>query len=103
MLQRLGSPSEIVPGGIATTLLVLVLTGTRRRCQSLSTANPATGALVGRASAHCTPSTGPSSLTTAWHITLVVLFVVGTIISAVCLARRARIRSVFMSPQPSGQ
>ena len=30
----------IVPGGIATTLLVVVLTGTKRRCRTLTTVDP---------------------------------------------------------------
>jgi hypothetical protein len=89
----------IVPGGIATTLLVLVLTGTKRRCRELSGAvNPSTGALVGRPTTHCTPSGGPSAATTALQIALVVFFVLGPVISAVYLARRARDRSVFIGP-----
>lgn len=80
----------IVPGGIATALLVAVLTGTKRRCSTLATVDPSTGALVGRATIHCTPSAGPSAATTALHIALAVLFVIGPVVSAVYLARRAR-------------
>jgi len=88
----------IVPGGIATALLVAVLTGTKRRCRTLATVDHSTGALVGRATMHCTPSAGPSAATTAWQIALVVLCVLGPIVSAVYLARRARDRSVFVVP-----
>jgi hypothetical protein len=88
----------IVPGGIATTLLVVVLTGTKRRCSEFATVNPSTGTLVGRATTHCTPSAGPSAATTALQIALVVFFVLGPVVSAVYLARRARDRSVFVGP-----
>ena len=88
----------IVPGGIATTLLVVVLTGTKRRCSTLTTVNPSTGALIGRPTTHCTPSAGPSAATTALQIALVAFCVLGPVVSAVYLARRARDRSVFMGP-----
>jgi uncharacterized membrane protein len=88
----------IVPGGIATTLLVVVLTGIKRRCTRFATVNPSTGALVGRASVHCTPSAGPSAATSALHIALLVFVVLGPVVSAVYLARRARDRSVFIGP-----
>ena len=89
----------IVPGGIATTLLVVVLTGTKRRCRTLATVDPSTGALIGRPTTHCTPSAGPSAATTALQIALVVFCVLGPVVSAVYLARRARDRSVFMGPR----
>jgi hypothetical protein len=93
----------IVPGGIATALLVVVLTGTKRRCSGFTTVNPSPGALVGRATTmHCTPSAGPSAATTALQIALVVFFVLGPVVSAVYLARRARDRSVFMGPMLGG-
>lgn len=92
----------IVPGGIATALLVAVLTGTKRRCSELATVDPSTGALVGRVIMHCTPSAGPSAAMTAWHIALVVLGVLGPVVSAVYLARRARDRSVFIGPMLGG-
>jgi hypothetical protein len=79
----------IVPGGIATALLVVVLTATTRRCTGFTTVNPSTGA-VGRASVHCTPSGGPSAATTALQIALLVFVVLGPVVSAVYLARRAR-------------
>jgi hypothetical protein len=88
----------IVPGGIATALLVLVLTGTKVRCRSFGTVDPLTGALVGHATTHCTPSGGPGAATTALHIALLVFFVLGPVVTAVYLARRARDRSVFMGP-----
>ncbi len=88
----------IVPGGIATTLLVLVLTGTKRRCTQFTTVNPSTGAPVGRTIPHCTPSGGPTAASTALHIALVVFFVLAPVVTAVYLARRARDRSGFMGP-----
>ncbi len=88
----------IVPGGIATALLVAVLTGTKRRCSTLTTVNSSTGTLLGHVTVHCTPSVGPSAATTAWRIALVVLCILGPILTAIYLARRARDRSVFMGP-----
>ena len=88
----------IVPGGIATALLVVVLTGTKRRCSGFATVDPSTGALVRHATVYCTPSAGPSAATTAWQIALIVLCVLGPVVSAVYLARRARDRSVFVGP-----
>ncbi len=79
----------IVPGGIATALIVIVLTGTKRRCREFATVNPSTGA-VGRATMHCTPSGGPSAATTALQIALLVFVVLAPVVTAVYLARRAR-------------
>jgi hypothetical protein len=87
----------IVPGGIATTLVVVLLTGTKRTCKTFATLNPSTGSLVGRASTHCTPSGGQSAAATAWHIALAVFFVLGPIVSAVYLARRARARPALVA------
>jgi Transcriptional regulator PadR-like family len=88
----------IVPGGIATALIVLGLTGTTRRCRRFATpVNPSTGALVEPATMHCTPSAGPSAATTALQIALVVFFVLGPVASAVYLARRARGRPVLVA------
>lgn len=90
----------IVPGGIATALLVVVLTGTPRRCTEFSgPVNPSNGALVG-ARVQCTPSAGPSAATTALQIALLVLCVLGPVGSAVYLARRARTRTAV--PAASG-
>jgi hypothetical protein len=86
----------IVPGGIATALLVAVLTGTKRRCSELVRVQPANGELVERVSRHCTPSAGVSAATSAWHIALIVLCILGPVVSAVYLARRAHDRSVFV-------
>lgn len=82
----------IVPGGIATALVVLVLTGTKRRCKTLTEFGTSTGAPVGHPIMHCTPSAGPSAVTTALHVALIVFCVVGPVLSAVYLARRARAR-----------
>jgi hypothetical protein len=88
----------IVPGGIATALLVAVLTGTKRRCSELATVNSSAGGLVRHVTVHCTPSAAPSAATSAWQTALVVLCILGPVLSAVYLARRARDRSVFISP-----
>jgi uncharacterized membrane protein len=87
----------IVPGGIATTLLVIALTATKRRCRTLSKATPTTTLI----SVHCTPSTSAGVATSAWRIALVVLCVLGPILTAVYLARRARRRSSFVDPLPT--
>jgi hypothetical protein len=84
----------IVPGGIATALLVVVLTATKHRCTSLTSTNPLVNPAV-----HCTPSTGSSGVTTAWQIALIVLCTLGPILSAVYLTRRARERSGFIGPE----
>jgi len=79
----------IVPGGIATALLVVVATGTKRRCIGFD------GGPV-----HCTPSGGPGAAMAALRIVLVVLCVLGPIVSAVYLARRARGRSGYIGRLP---
>ena len=84
----------IIPGGLATTLFVFLvldvaLAGTSGaqpplapvpvRCRRF-----ATGAM------HCHPTTGgASTATTLLYIALAVVLILGPIISAVCLARRA--------------
>ncbi|MBV9820177.1 MAG: hypothetical protein JOZ07_17750 [Solirubrobacterales bacterium] len=92
----------IVPGGIATALLVVVLTGTKRRCVGFAAVDPSTGAPVGHAAMHCTPSAGPSAASTALQIALLLFFVLGPLVSAVYLARRARDRSGFIGPGLGG-
>lgn len=83
----------IVPGGIATGLLVIVLTATKRRCTTYPTpVKTAAGKLV----VQCTPSGGPSAATIVLQVALLVLVVVGPIVTAVYLARRARGRSAFV-------
>lgn len=76
----------IVPGGIATALFVILLTATTRGCTQVPTPlNPST-----RVTIQCTPSGGPSAATTALQIALLVFVVLGPVVSAVYLARRAR-------------
>jgi hypothetical protein len=93
----------IVPGGIATALLVLVLTGTKRRCtefvRGFVRTDPSTGAILRHASLSCTPSARVSAATTAWHIAVIAFCVLAPIVSAVYLARRARAGSTF-APGP---
>lgn len=83
----------IVPGGIATALWALVLTSTSttsRMCHGRAAqVSPATGAVIRPASLHCAPSIGPTLLSTVWHIALIAFFVLGPIVSAIYLARRA--------------
>lgn len=84
----------IVPGGIVTAVwMVLVISGTAtsaRRCRGFATqVNPSTGAVIRPGSMHCTSSSAPSLAPTVWQIALIVFFVLGPIISAVYLARRA--------------
>ena len=45
--------------------------------------------MIRPASLHCAPSIGPSLLSTVWHIALIAFFVLGPIVSAIYLARRA--------------
>jgi hypothetical protein len=86
----------IVPGGIATTLFVVFETGTKRSCRQFTgPVHPPTSAST---IVRCTPSGGPSTATTLFHIVLVAFFVLGPIVSAVYLARRARARSAFLGP-----
>lgn len=87
----------IVPGGISAALwMVLVLTGTGtsfRKCRGFATqVNPSTGAVIRPGTLHCARSSGPSLAPTVWQIALLVFFVLGPIVSAVYLARRARRR-----------
>jgi hypothetical protein len=77
----------IVPGGIATVVVVLWLTGTAQRCTDLTTHDSA-GTLA--STVHCAPSAGPSAATTALQIALLVFVVVGPVVTAIYLARRAR-------------
>jgi hypothetical protein len=88
----------IVPGGLATALLMLILpvgaSTETKSCSGFATpVNPTTGAAIGRSTIHCTSSAGPSGATTAVQIALAVFLVLGPIVSAVYLARRARGRS----------
>lgn len=91
----------IVPGGLATALLVLLVAGTSTQSESCSgfaaPVNPTTGATIGRATMHCTTSAGPSAAATTLQIALVVFSVLGPIVSAVYLGRRARSRSPSMA------
>jgi hypothetical protein len=77
----------IVPGGIATVVVVLLLTGTKRRCTDLLT-HSSTGTLITKV--NCAPSAGPSSATTVWQIALLAFVVLGPVITAIYLARRTR-------------
>jgi hypothetical protein len=84
----------IVPGGIATALwMVLVVTGTgasARRCQGFAPqVDPSTGSVLRPPTLHCTPTSGPGITATVWQIAVIVFFVLGPIVSAVYLARRA--------------
>jgi hypothetical protein len=67
----------VVPGGLASALIVAVLTGTKRKCLT-RTGGPTI----------CTP--GPSTAHSLVEIALVGVCVVGSFFTAVYLARRAR-------------
>jgi hypothetical protein len=67
----------IIPGGLASALIVAVLTGTKRKCLS-ATGRPTV----------CTP--GPSTAHSILEITLFALCIIGPIFTSVYLARRAR-------------
>jgi len=78
----------IVPGGIATALLVGVATATKRECVTF--VGPAGGPFAGHVGTHCTPSGGPGTAADIWHGLLIALCVIGPIVTAIYLARRAR-------------
>jgi hypothetical protein len=83
----------IVPGGLATALFVLFASASTesKGCSGLlPTIDPTTGATIRRGTIHCVSTGGPSAATTALHIALGVVFVLGPISTAVYLARRAR-------------
>lgn len=96
----------IIPGGLATGLFVFLvlnvaLAGTSAkpplapapvRCRGFATqVNPSTGAVIRPGTVHCHPTTGgPSTATTVLYIALAVVLLIGPIVSAVYLARRAR-------------
>jgi hypothetical protein len=67
----------IVPGGLATTLPILVLSGTAQECTTIN-----------GGAQHCTP--GPSTLHQIISLALFAFLVLGPICTAVYLARRAR-------------
>jgi uncharacterized membrane protein len=81
----------IVPGGIATAVaVVLVLTGagaSAQRCRQFVTAGH--GSAIRSGVIHCRSVGAPSIAPTVWQIGLIVFLVVGPIVSAVYLARRA--------------
>jgi hypothetical protein len=86
----------IVPGGLALAPVTLldVSSGQTGSCSGFAAPiNPATGAAIGRSAIHCTSSPGPSAATTALQIALVAFLVLGPLVSAVYLARRAGGRS----------
>jgi hypothetical protein len=84
----------IVPGGLATGLFVslaVLATTSSRNCSGFAPQiNPSTGAVIRRGTIHCTTTAGPSAATAVLHFALVVVLVLGPIVSAVYLARRAR-------------
>ncbi|MBV9416586.1 MAG: hypothetical protein JO363_16500 [Solirubrobacterales bacterium] len=84
----------IIPGGLATSLFVFgALAGTTgtTNCSGFAPeVNPSTGAVIRPGTIHCHPSPGPSTATTVLDIALAVVLLLGPIVSAVYLARRAR-------------
>lgn len=86
----------IVPGGIASIIPVALLLATKRKCMTLARTSPTTGTLI---RTHCAPQAGPSAATSTWHIALILICILGPILTATYLARRARIRSAFLGTQ----
>lgn len=84
----------VIPGGLATALLFAAIaagtSGTSNCSGFASQVNPATGAVIRRGSMHCTTTGGPSTATTVLHAAVAAVLVLGPIVSAVYLARRAR-------------
>jgi hypothetical protein len=89
----------VIPGGLATSLFVffglsVALAGTTEagNCSGFATeVNPATGAVIRPGTFHCHPANvGPGTATTVLFIALAVVLLLGPIVSAVYLARRAR-------------
>ena len=78
-------------------LLTAGMSTPARSCSGFATpVNPATGALIGHGNMHCTSTPGPSAATTTLRIALLAFFVLGSILSAVYLARRARDRPALV-------
>lgn len=87
----------IVPGGLATGLLVLLAATSLQteRCKAFATPiNSATGPSVSHGTMHCNTIRGLSTTRTVLQIVLAVILIAGSIITAVYLARRARNRLV---------
>lgn len=84
----------ILPGGLAIVpylLLFAVGSGSGQSCQGTATeVNAATGKTIRPGSFHCTPASGQSTVTTVLQIALVVIVILGPIVTAIYLARRAR-------------
>ena len=83
----------IVPGGIATAAVGAGAHGRRRDLAEVQRVrNPSQSGDRGRdqtRSLHCVTVSGPSLMPTVWQIALIAFFVLGPIVSAVYLARRA--------------
>jgi hypothetical protein len=89
----------IVPGGLATSLFVFLglsvaLVGTvgNANCSGFATEiNPTTGAVIRPGTMNCHPATvGPSTANTVLFVALALVLLLGPIVSALYLARRAR-------------
>jgi hypothetical protein len=89
----------VIPGGLATSLFVFLgltvaLAGTTGagNCGGFAQQiNPSTGAVIRPGTFHCHPANvGPSTADTVLFIALAVVLLLGPIVSAVYLARRAR-------------
>jgi hypothetical protein len=84
----------VIPGGLATALLFANLavgsSGTAGCSGFAAQINPSTGAVIRRGTMHCTTPAGPSTATTVLHVAVAAVLVLGPIVSAVYLTRRAR-------------
>ncbi len=84
----------VIPGGLVTAFYIALIAGTNAQNESCSgtaaPVNPSTGKQIGHATMHCTRTGGQSTGTTILQIALAVILVLGPIVSAIYLARRAR-------------
>jgi hypothetical protein len=93
----------IVPGGLATALLALLVVGASSSNTSIcrgvaAQINPTTGQVIRPATPmHCTHTGGTSTPTTVWHLALMIFLILGPLISAAYLAHRAGQNSPTMT------
>lgn len=84
----------VVPGGLAVApfflLIVSVNSTTGGGCSRMALpVNASTGKAIGHASVRCTTTGGPSTAATVFQIAVAVFVLLGPIVSAIYLARRA--------------
>jgi hypothetical protein len=84
----------VIPGGLVTAFYIAVIAAGNAQTEGCSgtaaAVNPSTGKTIGHATMHCTRTVGQSTGTTILQIALAVFLILGPIVSAIYLARRAR-------------